>query len=126
MKVTTEILLVDHKPGDTDPIADNLKRKYCNLTRVHSVPAGIEAMAVLHRGRIHVNPLPFHLTVLDLNIPLHHTPFVVVSALKTRDDVANSYQSRASSFVIQAERSAPVCVGRNNDRRCWFGRERAT
>jgi hypothetical protein len=96
MKVTTDILLVDDKPGDTDPIVDTLKRKDRNLTGVHSVPAGTEAMAVLHCEGMHANPLAFHLTTW------------------------------ASSYVMQAGRSAQVCVGGNNDRRFWLGSERTT
>jgi chemotaxis family two-component system response regulator Rcp1 len=46
MTIATEVLLVDDNPGDTDLIADVLKRNDRH-TRVHSVADGVEAMAFL-------------------------------------------------------------------------------
>jgi hypothetical protein len=102
MKITTELSQADDKPDDTGPISDNPMRKDHNPNRVHSVPAGREAMTALHCEGIYANPLPLHLTVLDLNIPLHLTPLVILITSKARDDIASSYQPCANSHAINA------------------------
>ena len=114
MKVTTEVLLVDDNPGDTDLIADVLKRND-RPTHVHSVADGVEAMAFLHGEGNYANALPPHLIVLDLNMPrkdgqavlaevksnpaLQQIPIVIFSTSTARADIARSYQLGANSYV---------------------------
>ena len=114
MKVTTEVLLVDDNPGDTDLIADVLERNDRPI-HVHSVADGLEAMAFLHCEGKYANALPPHLLVLDLNMPrkdgravlaevksdptLRQIPIVVFSTSKAPDDIASSYQLGANSYV---------------------------
>jgi chemotaxis family two-component system response regulator Rcp1 len=114
MKITTEVLLVDDNPGDTDLIADVLTR-HDRPTHVHSVADGVEAMAFLHCEGKYANALPPDMIVLDLNMPrkngqavlaevksdpaLQQIPIVVFSTSKARDDIARSYQLGANSYV---------------------------
>jgi two-component system, chemotaxis family, response regulator Rcp1 len=114
MKVTTEVLLVDDNPGDTDLIADVLKRND-RPTHVHSVADGVEAMAFLHGEGKYANALPPHLIVLDLNMPrkdgqavlaevksdpaLQQIPIVIFSTSTARADIVRSYQLGANSYV---------------------------
>src|ERR1700730_2052701 len=114
MKVTTEVLLVDDNPGDTDLIADVLTRND-RPTHVHSVADGVEAMAFLHCEGKYANALLPHLIVLDWNMPrktgravlaevksdpaLGQIPIVIFSTSKARADIASSYQLGANSYV---------------------------
>jgi two-component system, chemotaxis family, response regulator Rcp1 len=114
MTIATEVLLVDDNPGDTDLIADVLKRNDRH-TRVHSVADGVEAMAFLRGEGKYANAVPPTLIVLDLNMPrkdgqavlaevksdpaLLHIPVVVFSTSKARNDIATSYRLGANSYV---------------------------
>jgi two-component system, chemotaxis family, response regulator Rcp1 len=116
MKVTTEVLLVDDNPGDTDLIADVLERNDRPI-HVHSVADGLEAMAFLHCEGKYANARPPRLIVLDLNMPrkggqavlaevksdpaLLQIPIVVFSTSKARADIASSYQLGANSYVCK-------------------------
>jgi chemotaxis family two-component system response regulator Rcp1 len=114
MTVPAEVLLVDDNPGDTDLIADVLKRNDRPI-HVHSVADGVEAMAFLRGEGKYINAVPPTLIVLDLNMPrkdgqavlaevksdptLQQIPIVVFSTSKARDDIAGSYQLGANSYV---------------------------
>ena|SRR6266446_6663587 len=114
MTIATEVLLVDDNPGDTDLIADVLKRNDRH-TRVHSVADGVEAMAFLRGEGKYANAVPPTLIVLDLNMPrkdgqavlaevksdpaLLHIPVVVFCTSKARNDIATSYRLGANSYV---------------------------
>jgi two-component system response regulator len=114
MTVPAEVLLVDDNPGDTDLIADVLKRNDRPI-HVHSVADGVEAMAFLRGEGKYSNAVPPTLIVLDLNMPrkdgqavlaevksdptLQQIPIVVFSTSKARDDIAGSYQLGANSYV---------------------------
>src|ERR1035441_6410831 len=106
MKATTEVLLVDDNPGDTDLTADVLSKNDCPC-HVHSVPDGAEAMAFLRCEGKYAGALPPHLIMLDLNMPrkdgltmlaetksdpsLRKIPVVIFSASRARADIARSY-----------------------------------
>ena len=116
MKATTEVLLVDDNPGDTDLTADILGRNRCP-SRVHSVVDGLEAMAYLrHKGEYSAALSP-HLIVLDLSMPgkdglallaeaksdseLRSIPIVIFSTSTVRSDIARSYDLGANNYVTK-------------------------
>jgi CheY-like chemotaxis protein len=114
MKTTTEVLLVDDNPGDTDLTAEILSGNVCP-NHVHSVADGVEAMAFLHRQGKYAGALPPHLIMLDLNMPrkdgltvlvevksdieLRKIPVVIFSASLAGADIARSYDLGANSYV---------------------------
>jgi chemotaxis family two-component system response regulator Rcp1 len=116
MKATTEVLLVDDNPGDTDLIAEVLSQNHYP-SNVHSVADGAEAMAFLHRVGNYAGALPPHLLMLDLNMPrkggfavlaevkadpsLRKTPIVIFSASWAHGDIARSYDLGANNYVTK-------------------------
>ncbi len=65
---TTEVLLVDDNPADTDLTSEVLSRNGCP-SHIHSVINGVEAIAFLRReGKYADAHLP-DFVILDLNLP---------------------------------------------------------
>jgi CheY-like chemotaxis protein len=65
---TTEILLVDNNPADTDLTTEVLSRNGCP-SRIHSVINGMEAVAFLHREGKYAHEILPDFVILDLNLP---------------------------------------------------------
>jgi chemotaxis family two-component system response regulator Rcp1 len=61
---TTEILLVDDNPADTDLTSEVLAHNGCP-SHIHAVTDGVEAIAFLRREGKHTNAL----RLLDLSLP---------------------------------------------------------
>jgi two-component system response regulator len=65
---TTEVLLVDDNPADTDLTSEILARNGCP-SHIHAVINGVEAIAFLRReGKYASVPCP-DFVILDLNLP---------------------------------------------------------
>ncbi len=65
---TTEVLLVDDNPADTDLTSEVLSRNGCP-SHIHSVFNGVDAIAFLRRKGKYANvPLPDFM-ILDLSLP---------------------------------------------------------
>jgi CheY-like chemotaxis protein len=111
-----EILLVEDNPGDVRLIREALRaqRIYHEL---HVVETGVEALAFLkRRGRFVGAPRP-DLILLDLSLPgrsggevlgdikrdpdLRAIPVVVLTASRSEEDVARSYELQASCYVTK-------------------------
>jgi chemotaxis family two-component system response regulator Rcp1 len=136
MKATTEVLLVDDNPGDTDLTADVLSKNDCPC-HVHSVPDGAEAMAFLRCEGKYAGALPPHLIMLDLNMPrkdgltmlaetksdpsLRKIPVVIFSASRARADIARSYDLGANNYVSKPSDLKGFVAAVTSIGDFWFG-----
>ncbi len=116
MKRVSQVLLVDDNPADIDLTSDLLARSGYP-SAVCAVTDGEEAMACLQRrGKYAAAPRP-DLVLLDLNLPrkdgrvvlaevkadasLRHTPIVILSTSQAGQDIAQSYELGANSYVCK-------------------------
>ena len=114
MRDTTEVLLVDDNPADSDLTADVLGRNGFP-SHIYAVSNGAEALAFLRRqGKYGNAPIP-DLVILDLNLPgkdgravlaevktdpvLRKTPIVIFSTSEASCDVVCSDELGANSYV---------------------------
>ncbi len=131
---TTEVLLVDDNPGDTDLTSEILVRSGCHI---QSVADGVEAIAFLRReGKYAIAVLP-DFVILDLNLPrkdgravlaevktdpvLREIPITIFSTSVAREDVVRSYRLGANCYVskpgnLQDYIAAVTAIGE-----FWFG-----
>jgi CheY-like chemotaxis protein len=109
---TTEILLVDDNPADTDLTSEVLARSGCAS---HSVIDGVEAMAFLRREGKYANAILPDFVMLDLNLPkkdgravlaevktdpvLRKIPIAVFSTSEAPQDIVRSYELGANCYV---------------------------
>jgi CheY-like chemotaxis protein len=109
---TTEVLLVDDNPADSDLTSEILASSGCHI---QSVTDGVEAIAFLRReGKYAIAVLP-DFVILDLNLPrkdgravlaevksdpvLREIPITIFSTSVAREDVVRSYQLGANCYV---------------------------
>jgi two-component system, chemotaxis family, response regulator Rcp1 len=111
---TTEILLVDDNPADTDLTCEVLARNGCP-THIRAVVDGVEAIAFLRRQGQYANATVPDFMILDLNLPkkdgravlaqvkadpaLHKIPIVIFSTSEARQDIERSYELGANCYV---------------------------
>ena len=128
---TTEILLVDDNPADTDLTSEVLSRNGC-LSHIHAVTDGVEAIAFLRRKGKYANAHLPDFVILDLNLPkkdgrtvlaevkadrsLRGIPIVIFSTSEARQDIVHSYELGANCYVskpgnLQGFISAVTCIG---------------
>jgi two-component system response regulator len=116
MKFTTEVLLVDDNPADSDLVSEILRRNKCP-SNIHSVSDGIEAIAYLRKQGKYATDLAPDLVLLDLNLPgkdghavltevksdpkLRAIPIVIFSTSQAKKDIVCSYQLGANSYVTK-------------------------
>jgi CheY-like chemotaxis protein len=109
---TTEILLVDDNPADTDLTSEVLARSGCAS---HSVIDGVEAIAFLRREGKYANAILPDFVMLDLNLPkkdgravlaevktdpvLRKIPIAVFSTSEAPQDIVRSYELGANCYV---------------------------
>ncbi|HZR58944.1 MAG TPA: response regulator [Terriglobales bacterium] len=116
MKSSTEVLLVDDNPADSDLVSEILRRNK-SLGNIHSVTNGLEAIEFLRQqGKYARDPSP-DLVLLDLNLPgkdghavlseiksdpkLRAIPIVIFSTSQAKKDIVCSYQLGANSYVTK-------------------------
>ncbi|HTR65618.1 MAG TPA: response regulator [Terriglobales bacterium] len=111
---TREVLVVDDNPADIDLTQDALLRCHIPL-HIHSVPDGVEALALLQRTGKYSGVAAPDLVILDLNMPgkdgravlsevksnpgLRRTPVVIFSTSQASRDIGRSYELGANSYV---------------------------
>lgn len=111
---TTEILLVDDNPADTDLTSEVLARNGCP-SHIHAVVDGVEAIAFLRREGKYANALLPHFVILDLSLPkkdgravlaevkadpvLRKIPIAIFSTSEARQDIVRSYELGANCYV---------------------------
>jgi chemotaxis family two-component system response regulator Rcp1 len=133
---TTEVLLVDDNPADTDLTSEVLMRNGCP-SHIHAVTDGAEAIAFLHQRGKYANVLLPDFVMLDLNLPkkdgravlaevkadpvLRKIPITIFSTSEARQDIMRSYELGANCYVskpgnLQDFISAVTSIGE-----FWFG-----
>ncbi|MDP9160112.1 MAG: response regulator [Acidobacteriota bacterium] len=116
MRNTTQVLLVDDNPADSDLTSDVIRRCY-SAVRISVAADGTEAMAFLRREGKYAEVPVAELVLLDLNLPgkdgravlaelkadplLNKTPVIIFSTSRDRKDILNSYSLGANSYVTK-------------------------
>jgi chemotaxis family two-component system response regulator Rcp1 len=133
---TTEVLLVDDNPADTDLTSEVLSRSGCP-SHIHAVFNGLEAIAFLRREGKYANALLPDFVILDLSLPgkdgravlaevkgdqlLRKIPIAIFSTSEAPQDIVRSYELGANCYVckpgnLQDFISAVTSIGE-----FWFG-----
>jgi chemotaxis family two-component system response regulator Rcp1 len=133
---TTEVLLVDDNPADSDLTSEVLARNGCP-SHIHAVVNGAEAVAFLRREGKYADAAPPDFVILDLNLPckdgravlaevkadplLRRIPIAIFSTSEAPQDIARSYELGANCYVskpgnLQDFISAVTSIGE-----FWFG-----
>jgi chemotaxis family two-component system response regulator Rcp1 len=133
---TTEVLLVDDNPADTDLTSEVLARNGCP-SHIHSVINGVEAVAFLRREGKYADAVLPDFVILDLNLPakdgravlaevksdpaLRKIPITIFSTSEAPQDILRSYELGANCYVskpgnLQDFISAVTSIGE-----FWFG-----
>jgi two-component system, chemotaxis family, response regulator Rcp1 len=133
---TTEVLLVDDNPADTDLTSEVLSRNG-RPSHIHAVFNGLEAIAFLRREGKYANALLPDLVILDLSLPgkdgravlaevkgdqlLRKIPIAIFSTSEAPQDILRSYELGANCYVskpgnLQDFISAVASIGE-----FWFG-----
>jgi len=133
---TTEVLLVDDNPADTDLTSEVLSRNV-HPSHIHCVINGVEAIAFLRHEGKYANALIPDFVLLDLNLPrkdgravlsdlkgdplLRKIPITVFSGSVAQQDIMRSYELGANCYVskpgnLQDFISAVTSIGE-----FWFG-----
>ena len=133
---TTEILLADDNPADTDLTGEVLSRSG-HPSHIQAVTDGVEAIEFLRREGKYANALRPDFVILDLNLPkkdgravlaevkadpvLRKIPIAIFSTSEARQDIVRSYELGANCYVskpgnLQDFISAVTSIGE-----FWFG-----
>jgi two-component system, chemotaxis family, response regulator Rcp1 len=133
---TTEVMLVDDNPADTDLTSEILANSVCP-SHIQAVTDGVEAIAFLRREGRYANAAVPDFVILDLNLPrkdgravlaevkadpvLRKIPIAIFSTSEARQDVVRSYELGANCYVskpgnLQDFISAVTSIGE-----FWFG-----
>jgi two-component system, chemotaxis family, response regulator Rcp1 len=133
---TTEVLLVDDNPADTDLTTEVLSRNG-RPSHIHSVMNGVEAIAFLRGQGKYANAVTPDFVLLDLSLPgkdgravlaevkgdqrLRKIPISIFSTSEAPQDIARSYELGANCYVtkpgnLQDFISAVTGIGE-----FWFG-----
>lgn len=133
---TTEVLLVDDNPADTDLTSEVLARNGCP-SHIHAVIDGVEAIAFLrHEGKYAHEILP-DFVILDLNLPrkdgravlsdvkadpvLMRIPIAIFSTSEARQDIVRSYELGANCYVSKPGNLRDFISAVTSIGEFWFG-----
>ena len=133
---TTEILLVDDNPADTDLTSEVLARNACP-SHIHSVTDGAEAVAFLRREGKYANALLPDFVILDLSLPkkdgravladvkadpvLRKIPIAIFSTSEARQDIVRSYELGANCYVSKPGNLRDFISAVTSIGEFWFG-----
>jgi chemotaxis family two-component system response regulator Rcp1 len=133
---TTEILLVDDNPADTDLTTEVLARNGCP-SHIHAVKNGAEAIAFLHRQGKYTNTLRPDFVILDLSLPgkdgravlaevkadplLRKIPIAIFSTSEARQDIMRSYELGANCYVSKPGNLRDFISAVTSIGEFWFG-----
>jgi two-component system, chemotaxis family, response regulator Rcp1 len=133
---TTEVLLVDDNPADTDLTREVLTHNGCPI-HIRAITDGVEAIAFLRGEGKYANRLLPDFVVLDLNLPkkdgrtvlaevkadpvLRNIPVAIFSTSEAQRDIVRSYELGANCYVskpgsLKSFISAVTKIGE-----FWFG-----
>jgi two-component system, chemotaxis family, response regulator Rcp1 len=133
---TTEILLVDDNPADTDLTREALSRNGCP-SYIHAVTDGAEAIAFLRREGKYANARLPDFVILDLNLPkkdgrtvlaevkadrvLRKIPIAIFSTSEARQDIVRSYELGANCYVSKPGNLQGFISAVTSIAEFWFG-----
>jgi len=133
---TTEVLLVDDNPADTDLTSEVLARNGCP-SHIRSVMNGVEAIAVLRREGKYANTLLPDFVILDLSLPgkdgravlaevkadpvLRKIPIAIFSTSEARQDIVRSYELGANCYVSKPGNLRDFISAVTSIGEFWFG-----
>jgi chemotaxis family two-component system response regulator Rcp1 len=133
---TTEVLLVDDNPADTDLTTEVLARNGCP-SHIHAVMDGAEAIAFLHREGKYANALRPDFVILDLSLPgkdgravlaevkadplLRKIPITIFSTSEARQDIMRSYELGANCYVSKPGNLRDFISAVTSIGEFWFG-----
>jgi chemotaxis family two-component system response regulator Rcp1 len=133
---TTEVLLVDDNPADTDLTSEVLARNGCP-SHIHAVINGVEAIAFLRRqGKYASVPRP-DFVILDLSLPgkdgravlaevkadpsLRKIPIAIFSTSEAQQDILRSYELGANCYVSKPGNLRDFISAVTSIGEFWFG-----
>jgi len=133
---TTEVLLVDDNPADTDLTSEVLARNGCP-THIHAVINGAEAMTFLRRQGKYANVPRPDFVILDLSLPgkdgravlaevkadplLRKIPIAIFSTSEARQDILRSYELGANCYVSKPGNLRDFISAVTSIGEFWFG-----
>jgi chemotaxis family two-component system response regulator Rcp1 len=133
---TTEILLVDDNPADTDLTSDVLARND-SPSHIHAVTNGVEAMAFLRREGEYANAILPDFVILDLSLPkkdgravlaevkadpvLRKIPIAIFSTSKAQEDIVRCYELGTNCYVSKPGNLTDFISAVTSIGDFWFG-----
>ena len=133
---TTEVLLVDDNPADTDLTSEVLSRN-AHPSHIHSVIDGVEAIAFLRHEGQYANALIPDFVLLDLNLPrkdgravlsdlkgdplLRRIPITIFSSSVAQQDIMRSYELGANCYVSKPGNLKDFISAVTSIGEFWFG-----
>jgi len=133
---TTEVLLVDDNPADTDLTAEVLARSGCP-SHIHAVTDGVQAIAFLRREGKYAHATVPDIVILDLSLPgkdgravlaevkadpvLRKIPIAIFSTSEARQDIVRSYERGANCYVSKPGNLRDFISAVTSIGEFWFG-----
>ncbi|HXR15192.1 MAG TPA: response regulator [Terriglobales bacterium] len=133
---TTEVLLVDDNPADSDLTSEVLARNGCP-SHIHAVIDGVEAIAFLRREGKYAHEIIPDFVILDLNLPrkdgravlsdvkadpvLMKIPIAIFSTSEARQDIVRSYELGANCYVSKPGNLRDFISAVTSIGEFWFG-----
>jgi len=133
---TTEVLLVDDNPADTDLTSEVLSRN-AHPSHIHSVIDGVEAIAFLRHEGQYADALIPDFVLLDLNLPrkdgravlsdlkgdplLRRIPITIFSSSVAQQDIMRSYELGANCYVSKPGNLKDFISAVTSIGEFWFG-----
>jgi chemotaxis family two-component system response regulator Rcp1 len=133
---TTEVLLVDDNPADTDLTSEVLARNGCP-SHIHAVVDGVEAIAFLRQQGKYAHAILPDFVILDLSLPgkdgtavlaevksdpvLRKIPIAIFSTSEARQDILRSYELGANCYVSKPGNLGDFISAVTSIGEFWFG-----
>jgi two-component system, chemotaxis family, response regulator Rcp1 len=133
---TTEVLLVDDNPADTDLTTEVLARNGCP-SHINTVTDGVQAIAFLRREGKYAHATVPDIVILDLNLPgkdgravlaevkadpvLRKIPIAIFSTSEARQDIMRSYELGANCYVSKPGNLRDFISAVTSIGEFWFG-----
>ena len=133
---TTEVLLVDDNPADTDLTTEVLARAVCP-SHIHAVTDGAQAIAFLRRQGKYAHAIVPDIVILDLSLPgkdgravlaevkadplLRKIPIAIFSTSEARQDIVRSYELGANCYVSKPGNLRDFVSAVTSIGEFWFG-----
>ena len=133
---TTEVLLVDDNPADTDLTTEVLARSGCP-SHIHAVTDGVQAIAFLRREGKYAHATVPDIVILDLSLPgkdgravlaevkadpvLRKIPIAIFSTSEARQDIMRSYELGANCYVSKPGNLRDFISAVTSIGEFWFG-----